>query len=549
MNATLQQLKGWLAANENEHLEFKEAKARFDFEELVKYCAALANEGGGEIILGVTDKRPRRIVGSNAFHDIERTKAGLIERLRLRIDATELSHPDGRVVVVHVPPRPLGVPIGYKGAFWMRAGEDLAPMTPDMLKRIFEETAPDFSAEICASALLHDLEGAAIEVFRSRWAAKAQNQSILHLPVEQLLLDAELITPDGITYAALVLLGGAKALSRFLPQAEVVFEYRSVESAGPAAQRIEFREGFLLFYDRLWAAVNLRNDLQHYQEGLFMVDVPTFSEGSVREAILNAIGHRDYRHQGSAFVRQFARRIEVVSPGGFPPGITADNILDQQLPRNRRIAESFGRCGLVERSGQGANRMFEESVKQSKPLPDYSKSGPFQVWLTLEGEVQDPAFLRFLERVGAERMAHFDTHDFVILSMIADGRAIPAECKPRVARLVEQGVVEHVGRGKLILSKRFYTFIGRKGTYTHKKGLDRETQKALLVQHIEDSGSDGSPLQELMQVLPNLSRAQIQALMRELRGEKRVHNVGTTRNARWFTGAGTAIGKSRTEGA
>jgi ATP-dependent DNA helicase RecG len=101
MSATLTDLREWLAANENEHLEFNEAKANFHFEKLVKYCAALANEGGGEIILGVTDKKPRKVVGSNAFADIERTKAGLIERLRLRIDATELSHPGGRVVVVH----------------------------------------------------------------------------------------------------------------------------------------------------------------------------------------------------------------------------------------------------------------------------------------------------------------------------------------------------------------------------------------------------------------------------------------------------------------
>ena len=75
MNVDLTQLQAWLNAGEDEHLEFKEAKNRYDFEELVKYCVALANEGGGTMILGVTDKRPRRIVGSQAFTDLERTKA------------------------------------------------------------------------------------------------------------------------------------------------------------------------------------------------------------------------------------------------------------------------------------------------------------------------------------------------------------------------------------------------------------------------------------------------------------------------------------------
>lgn len=84
MSALLDKLREWMEGKENEHLEFKEAKNRFDFEELVKYCAAIANEGGGKMILGVTNKRPRRVVGCRAFESLERTKAGLIKRLYLQ---------------------------------------------------------------------------------------------------------------------------------------------------------------------------------------------------------------------------------------------------------------------------------------------------------------------------------------------------------------------------------------------------------------------------------------------------------------------------------
>lgn len=122
MTTTVEQLAAWMGGREDEHLEFKEAKRHYDFEELVRYCAALANEGGGRMILGVTDARPRRVVGSQAFADLERTKAGLVERLRLRIEAEVVAHPDGPVVVLDVPPRPIGVPIEYRGAYWMRAG-------------------------------------------------------------------------------------------------------------------------------------------------------------------------------------------------------------------------------------------------------------------------------------------------------------------------------------------------------------------------------------------------------------------------------------------
>ena len=199
------------------------------------------------------------------------------------------------------------------------------------------------------------------------WRRKSGNSALEVTPAEQLLTDAELVVKGGVTYAALILLGTRRWLSQFLGQAEVVFEYRSSDVTGPAAQREEFRQGFFLFQDEIWQKINLRNDKQHFQYGFVMLDVPTFNEAVVREAILNAVSHRDYRLPGSVFVRQFPRRLEVVSPGGFPLGITIENILWRQAPRNRRIAEAFPRCGLVERAGQGMNRMFEECIRESKP--------------------------------------------------------------------------------------------------------------------------------------------------------------------------------------
>lgn len=207
MRVTERQIDGWLGERENERLELKEAKRRFDFEKLVKYCAALANEGGGSIILGVTDKRPRRVVGTQAFRNLERTKAGLTERLHLRIDAEEVEHRDGRVVVFTAPSRPLGMPISVEGSYWMRAGENLVPMTLDQLRRILEEAGPDFSAEICAGATLEDLDGTAVELLRRLWQRKAPDQDIATRSPERLLADTELLVGGHLTYAALILLG------------------------------------------------------------------------------------------------------------------------------------------------------------------------------------------------------------------------------------------------------------------------------------------------------------------------------------------------------
>jgi ATP-dependent DNA helicase RecG len=536
MSLTIDRLDELLKTKEDEHLEFKEAKNRFDFERLVKYCAALANEGGGSIILGVTDRPPRRVVGSAAFDDLERTKAGLIERLRLRIDAGAIRHPGGRVVVFTVPSRPIGLPVPVEGAYWMRAGEDLAPMTPDMLRRIFDEASPDFSAEVCPGATLADLDPAAIESLRGRWARHSGNKALARRRAEMLLRDAELVLSGGVTYAALILLGTRAALGRFLAQAEVIFEYRSTGRPGPANQREEFRQGFLTFYDRVWELVNLRNDLQHFQERLVMHPVPTFSEVAVREALLNAVSHRDYRHPGSVFVRQFPRRIEIVSPGGFPPGITPENILDQQLPRNRRIAETFARCGLVERSGQGADRIVEECVRNGKPLPDYSRSDSHEVWLTLDGEIRDDGFLKFLERVGPETLDTLDPHDFLILGLIAAGKRLPAELQPHVPRLLELGVLERIARGKPVFSHRFYPATTAASARVRTRDQIRERSKALLLEYVESNRARGSAMEDLLTALPTLSRSTIKRLLDELRKAGQVHSEGSKRQARWFPG-------------
>ena len=536
MNMSLEQFEKWLTSKEDEHLEFKEAKNNFHFDKLVKYCAAMANEGGGRVILGVIDKPPRKVVGSQAFEKLERTKAGLIERLRLRIDIDEIHHPEGRVLIFHIPPRPMGMPIQVQGAYWMRGGEDLVPMTTDQIQRIFAEVCPDFSAEICSGATLDHLDPVAIEFLRKLWQKKSPNQNITGRSVEQLLVDAELVIDGRVTYAALILLGTRMALGRHLSQSEVIFEYRSSETPGPAADRREFRQGFLPILDDLWNVINLRNDLQHFQQRLFVWDVPTFNERAVREAVLNAVSHRDYRSGRSVFVRQYPRRIEIASPGGFPPGISLENILWQQNPRNRRIAEVLAKCGLIERAGQGFDLIFRECIRQSKPLPDFSRTDQHFVWLTLHGDIQDPEFLRYLEEVGQERTASFSTEDFLIIDLIHREQPVPDYLKHRISHLLEEGVIERVGRGRDVrhlLSRRFYRFVGKSGVYTRKVGLDRETNKALLLKHITDSESEGAPFTELMQVLPGLSRRQVQYLIEELRREGAIELRGTTKGAKW----------------
>lgn len=541
----LEDLDRWTHAQEGEHYEFKEGKKRFSFEELARYCCALANEGGGKVVLGVTDRRPRSVVGTQAFPQPEETRRALIDKVPLRIEVLEVNHPQGRVLVFDIPPRPVGTPMQVDGRFWARKADSLVPMSEAKLRCIFAESGHDFSADICPGADLQSLDPQAIEDFRRRWIEKSGNPALNTFSTEQLLHDAELLLDDGVTYSALILFGTRPALGKLLSQAEIVFEYRSSEASGPAQQRKEYRQGFFSYYEDLWNTINLRNDLQHYQDGLFILDIPTFAERSVREVVLNAVSHRDYQLGGSVFVRQHTRRLVVESPGGFPVGITQENVLDRQSPRNRRIAEVFAKCGLVERSGQGMNLMFEQSIRQGKLRPNFEGTDAYHVVLTLHGDLQDPRFVQFLEKIGRETLASFDTHDFLLLDLVHREKSIPLELQTRLRRLTDLGVVESIGRGKGVrhlLSRRFYTMIGEKGAYTRRKGLDHETNKQLLLKHLRGVSSGGCPMAELQQVLPALSRAHVKRLLGELRTEGLVRLESRRRWSRWFATDGNRYG-------
>lgn len=148
MATTAEQIDLWRQApSEHQRLEFKEAKQQFDTRKLNEYCVGLANEGGGFLLLGIADKLPRPVVGTQAFQNIVAAAENLFKAVRFRVDIEEVNHPDGRVLVFHIPSRPRGTAYNLDGKYLMRAGEALVPMSEDQMRRIFSEGQPEWLEE------------------------------------------------------------------------------------------------------------------------------------------------------------------------------------------------------------------------------------------------------------------------------------------------------------------------------------------------------------------------------------------------------------------
>ena len=229
---TVQEL---LEAKEGEHVQFKEAKNRFDFGEAAKCCCALANNGGGKLVFGITDKRPRSIVGSAAFDQPERTRMGLIEKLKVNVDFQIFNYERKRILAFDVKSRPIGLPVQYDGVAWIYEGDTLKPMPEDMRRSIYEETGGDFSGTICAGATVNDLDEIAIENFRTKWIEKSGKKQLATLSKEQLLHDCGAITDDGVTYAALILVAVIWYMFKYT---ELGMHIRAVGESPDAAESV-----------------------------------------------------------------------------------------------------------------------------------------------------------------------------------------------------------------------------------------------------------------------------------------------------------------------
>ena len=180
------------------------------------------------------------------------------------------------------------------------------------------------------------------------------------------------------------------------------------------------------------------------------------------------------------------------------------------------------------------NLMYELSVMEAKKLPDFTGTDDHFVDLTLHGLILDKNMLSVIKKIGEDRLESFSTYDFLIVNNLYHEDPVPESLRPRLKQLSDIGVLDHIGRNKYVLSRELYESVGKSGIHTRKVGLDRNTNRELLLKHIRSSGEKGTQYKELQQVLPNLSRNEIRVLIRELKTDNLVYSKGNTSATRWF---------------
>ena len=419
IKTTVQQFQEWLIKPEGLNLEFKKAESSFSVsKDLPDYCASLANEGGGKLILGVTDDKI--ITGTKAFQGSEDTLSHkILQSIKIRVDVEELAVEGNRVLIFHIPSRPIGTIIGSSGDYKypMRAGSSLVEMTQEKIREIHSETQPDFSAQIVPQLTLADIDQAAVDTFKALWARQQNNNDYLNFPTEKVLSSIHVLSNEGINYAGLILFAKSEKISELLPGAEIIFEWRQEQKIQHDFRK-EWRIPFFSIFDDIWATINARNIRFPFQEGFIQREVFAFNEKTIREAVLNAVTHRDYNVQSqSVFIKASPEQFLILSPGGFVKGITTDNILNRSAWRNRRIAEVLQMAGLVERAGQGMDTIFGNTIREGKGYPDFAGSDDNWVSLCIPAKVKMSSSSCFWKRSQMKNKSYFLLKKFVTLKI------------------------------------------------------------------------------------------------------------------------------------
>ena len=373
MKTTLTELVKWLEEKSEGNLEFKEAKNQFDTTKLMKYCVAIANEGGGKLILGVTDKKPRMVVGSQAFQDYEDIQSKILAKLRFRVEVEEIQHPHGRVLVFHIPSRPTGTAYHFEGAYLMRSTEDLVPMSEDRLRAIFNEGKPSWLSEIALRGIASDdvvrlLDTQSyFDLLKLPYPATREN--VLERLEGERLIIAKQGVYDVTNLGAILFAKDLKAFEGLHRKAPRVIVY---EGKGKTKTKSDKpgTKGYAVGFERLVDYVSSQLPSNEVIGKALRETIQMYPEIAIRELVANALIHQDFNEVGtSVMIEIYVDRIEVSNPGR--PFIQPERFIDEYQSRNERLADLMRRFGICEEKGSGIDKVVQSVELFQLPAPDF----------------------------------------------------------------------------------------------------------------------------------------------------------------------------------
>ena len=278
------------------------------------------------------------------------------------------------------------------------------------------------------------------------------------------------------------MLGKSNAIRKYLPQNNVVIEYRNDPASIQYDDRLEIQQPLFWAIDSIWAYINQPrlNPQVHISENAYIFDIKLFNKETIREAVLNAIAHRSMIVQNDVVIKLSPTELTITNAGGFPIGVDKSNVLTvNSTPRSKRLAEVLQKTGLVEKSGQGVDKMFTNCIMEAKPLPDFSATDNYQVSLTFRTEIRDVPFLVYIRQEQTKRPQHHKLNVFQLMAIYNVCFNDGVEVKDTVIEgLVADGILLRSRTGRISMSKEYRRIVIEIGASRIVNGVyDKQNDK------------------------------------------------------------------------
>ena len=528
-----------------------EFKTHLNDRDLTKAIACLANAAGGTLLLGVDDGG--RVVGAQP------RPGGHMDPVRVASYVQNSTDPplgvevrletiDGQPVFRIDVPLAIPGPVATKDGFYTKRVLDTLghpqcmPMSPQEIVSMGMITrGQDYAAAVAVGATHADLDPAEFDRYRRLCTLTGDSTASLQ---DADILKALGLVPIGspLSLGAILLFGRSEAVARWVPNAEFIFQdLRKAKSA--TNERIV--GPLLRVAETMQALIDARNSVTELMAGIHRIEVSLIPSVTRREAVANAIVHRDYSALGPTRVQIDDAEFVVGNPGGLPPGVTIKNILDESRPRSPILADAFKRAGLVERKGKGVNEMFEQQLRAGRDAPSYARSTTNSVLVSVPLGTADLDLVRFLLTFENERQRTLGLDQLRVVhetkqlgsaapSELAESLSmLPATVRNTATQLVELGILETRGVGRsrrLHLTSRFYDLAQDRTAYVRVKGADPIQPERMIGDYVD---AYGSITRAQAAALCQLSPTQARGVLKRMIDRHQLRLVGERRGAKY----------------
>lgn len=492
-------MKRLAKAGETELVEFKGTGTSVP--DIVELVVCFANGEGGLILWGIADDGA---IAGVKWADLDALRSEIYRSTSPSqvVTVQALIVAVTRVIAVWVEPSSRLVSTAA-ARYTQRVGRECLPMTPDRVVIRQIDTRTLDVTDAITPVPPERLDRA--EIDRYRRALPEESGIRGHSDDDLLLALQALQMVDGrpqVTLAGLLVFGRTEDLRELVPHHEIAY-VRTPRGDTEIDRRVLSTAPLLTLIDEVQRDVQAASSTRTMRVGPRHIEVPDYPQDALRESLVNALAHRHYTLPGQVVIRQTSSWVEIENPGGFPEGISPETVIHHApVHRNRRLCEILERVRYMERSGLGVDRIYVDQLRFGKAPPIYTAERTF-VRLHLGASDVDEPFARL---VLAEEEALGRAWTVETLLLMSHLRRMGPADRSTLARVMQQSdeeahevigtaidarLVERFGSGAAIrfgLSARVQAALGAEATYTRERGLAREYQRGIVLQHARKFG-------------------------------------------------------------